>query len=46
MQEHNKEIINDIVDTGNYGYAELEDLREDIEEYIGMCRGKGYLIKL
>jgi len=46
MQEHNKEVINHIVDLGNYGYLELEELREDIEEYIGMCKGKGYFIKL
>ncbi len=46
MEERNKEIINYIMDTGNFGYLELEELREDIEDYICMCKNKGHLITL
>jgi len=46
MEEINKETINQIIDSENYGYMELEQLREDIKEYIRMCKNKGYLITL
>jgi hypothetical protein len=46
MEEQNKKIINSLVGESNFGYLELENLSEDIVEYVNMCKKAGHLVRL
>ena len=46
INDLNKDIINDLVNTYNFGYLELENLADNIKTYISLCKKEGRLVAL